>query len=107
MSGYVLRRFLADRRKESVVLVSTTVNRVNASSTNLDVLSETRGVVVSSCLGVTEGFEYGIGSKNLALYLARLVERDFGLGFDLCCGRIDGSEITHNVLGLEGNKQPS
>ncbi len=107
MSGYVLQRFLADHRRESGHVVSVVVNRVNASDTNLDVLSETRGVVITSRLGVAEGFENGIGSENLSLYLARLVERDLGLGFDLCGRRVDGSEITHNILGLEANEQPS
>ena len=107
MSGYAHRRFLADRRRESVNIVSIAVNKAKTSSTNLDILPETRGVVVSSGLSITEGFEYGIRSENLPLHLARLIKGDFGLEFGFGGGRVDGSEVSHDVLGLEAGKQPS
>ena len=68
--------------------------------TYLDILPETRGVVVTRRLGVTERLEDGVGSQNLALDLAGLIQRCLGLsGFG--SGRIDRSEITHDELGLE------
>ena len=70
--------------------------------TYLDVLSETRRVVITGSLRITECFEYRIGCKNLALYFARLIKRDFGLGLSLDFGRIHRSKVTHDVFGLEG-----
>ena len=70
------------------------------TGTYLDVLAETRRVIVSGRFGVTESFKYRVGGQNLSFDFAGLVKRRLGLGLAFGGGRVDGGEITHDEFGL-------
>ena len=74
-------------------------------NTYLDILAETRGVVITSGLCVTESLENGVGGQYLPFDFAGLIKGNLRFCLVLCGWRVDGRKVPHDEFGLCTSKR--